>query len=465
MQVIIIGGGEVGTELASRISKEHDVVVIEKNNQLAQKINASMDVMVITGNGASVRILEKAGINEAKLLIAVTEIDEVNIIACMLAKNYGVLTTVARIRNTEYADGSQVLTNEQLGIDFIINPERVAAQEIAKMIKTPNVSEIEYYADGKVQVLGYYMDEDSPYVNKRIQNMGLPDDCIVCAIVRQSGKVIIPSGNDKVKPDDEIYFLGKKDVFDTPFLNSKKNHYPQTVVIAGGGRVGLQLAEFLENEGKKYIVKLVDVDKDRCEEISTYLSRTLVLQGDVTDIAFLKDEEIARANVFVAVTGDDEVNLLSTLLADHLGVKVTISEVIRPDYNIILNSIGIDRVVSPRLLTAAQIMKMIRKGDVISLTILKEDRVEVVELIVSEKASICNKKLEDVNLPRGILVAAIVRGDQIIIPSGYHKIHAGDRIILFYVTELSGEVDKYFSIEDSMVRSMGKALKKFIRRK
>ncbi len=464
MRVIIIGGGQVGTELADRLSKEHDVVVIEKNAVMAQRIEGSMDLMVITGNGASVHILEKAGIREAKLLIAVTEIDEVNIIACMLAKKYGVETTVARIRNTEYEGDFRVLTNEQLGIDIIINPERVAAQEIAKMIKSPNISEVEYFADGRVLIIGYYIDEDSPSLNKKLSEISFPDGCIVCAILRESGEVVIPSGEDIIHLKDEIFLLGKTEVFSQSWFNTKAPRYPRRVVIAGGGKVGLQLAELLEAEGNKFLIKLIERDSSRGEEIANLLNKTLVLQGDVTDIQFLIEEEIGKADVLVAVTGDDEINLLSTLLADHLGVKVTISEVIRPNYNIIHNSIGIDRIVSPRLLTAAQIIKLIRKGDVISMTILKEDKAEIMELIVSEKALVAKKKLIDANLPQGILVAALVRDEEIIIPGGEDVIHAGDRVIIFYITELSPQVDKYFTYtEKGPTENIGNIFRNIIR--
>jgi len=466
MRVIIIGGGQVGTELADRLSREQDVVVIEKNAAMAQRIEAAMDLMVINGNGASVQVLEKAGIREAKLLIAVTEIDEVNIIACMLAKNYGVETTVARIRNTEYEEGSRVLTNEQLGIDIIINPERVAAQEIAKMIKSPNISEVEHYADGRVLIIGYYIKEDSPSLNKKVSDIRFPEGCIVCAILRESGEIVIPSGEDVIFLNDEIYILGKTEVFSHPWFNHIAPSYPRKVVIAGGGKVGLQLAEMLEAEGNKFMVKLIERDSSRGEEIANLLNKTLVLQGDVTDIHFLKAEEIGKADVLVAVTGDDEINLLSTLLADHLGVKVTISEVIRSDYNIIHNSIGIDRMVSPRLLTAAQIIKLIRKGDVISMTILKEDKAEVMELFVSERALIANKKLMEVNLPRGILVAGLVRDKEIIIPGGEDFIFAGDRVIVFYLTELSPEVDKFFThTEKGPTENIGQMFRNIIRGK
>lgn len=466
MRIIIIGGGQVGTELADRLSRDHDVVVIEKNAAMSRKIESAMDLMVITGNGASVQTLEKAGIREASLLIAVTEIDEVNIIACMLAKNYGVETTVARIRNTEYEADSRILTNEQLGIDIIINPERVAAQEIAKMIKSPNISEVEHYADGRVLIVGYYIDEASPSLNKKVSDIRCPEGCIVCAILRKSGEIVIPSGDDVIQLKDELFILGKTEVFSQPWFTARSPRYPRRVVIAGGGRVGLQLAELLEAEGNKFMVKLIERDTGRIEEIANLLNKALVLQGDVTDIHFLKDEEVDKADVLVAVTGDDEINLLSTLLADHLGTSVTISEVIRPDYNIIHNSIGIDRIVSPRLLTVAQIFKHIRREDIISMTILKEDKAEVMELFVSENALVNNKKLMDVNLPQGILVAALVRDDEIIIPSGEDVILAGDRIIIFYLTELSPQVDKYFTqVGAGPAENIGQMFRNIIRGK
>ena len=446
MHVIIIGGGQVGRELSSRLSQEHDVVIIERSAEIAKNMENELDVMLVEGNGASSSVLEQAGIKKATLLIAVTEIDEVNIIACMLAKQYGVPKTVARVRNPEYDHVGSVLTNEQLGIDHVINPEAETAKEIKKTIDYPGINEIEYYAGGVVKMMGLTIRPQNPLLNVPLKDLPLTEGNIVCSIIRESGEVIVPGGDDWLQPGDEVYILGVKGSIDVHTILNREERVNHNIVIAGGGKVGYELAELIEaNKTLKMKVKLIEKSAERCQTVAASLNRTVVLHGDVTNPKFLKSEEIEKTDTFVAVTGDDEINLLSTLLAKKLGAKRTVSEVVRPDYDIILSSIGIDKVVSPRVLTAARIMRLILKSEVVSLTIIKEEKAEILELIVPSKAPVCGKTLIETKLPKGTLVGAISRDDTTFIPAGKDKLLEGDSIVLFTLHKNIHEIERLFS--------------------
>jgi trk system potassium uptake protein len=445
MRVIIIGGGEVGIELARRLAPDHDVVIIEQKKSIAAKIEAEIDCQVVIGSGASTALLESSGARKAGLLIAVTETDEVNMIACMLGKRFGVEKTVARLRNPEYTEGNHVLNSELMGLDYIINPERVAAEEIAYFILNPGILESDYYAGGRVHVSGYRVDKSFPYINRRLKDVKMPPSSIICAIVRD-GEVLIPGGRDMILENDEIYVLGKTDDKSAIFWASRRVSDYQRIIIAGGGRVGSQLAHLMEGSlSSSIILKLIDKDEDRCHRLAEELMRTQVFHGDVTDVNFLKTINVGDADIFVAVTGDDEINLLSTLLAKKMGAKKTVSEVIRKDYQLILSSIGIDRVVSPRLLTATMIMRLIRKGTIVSMTILREGKAEMMEASVPEGAPIAGRKIKDSGLPEGVLLGAISRGNAIIVPDGNERILAGDRIVFFALPNQGEKLDALFS--------------------
>lgn len=448
MRVIVIGGGTVGTEISNKLSqKGHDVVIIEKNPRKTTNIAKNIDAMLIEGTGVSFKNLEEAGINQASLVIAVTEIDEVNIIACMLAKRCGVDKTVARIRNNEYFDGSQLFTHEQLGIDIAINPEKVTAMEMAKMIKTPNVKGVEYFADGKVRMIGLVVEEKSPIANQKVKEITFPYDSNLAAIARENDEIIIPGGEDIIYPRDEIYLIGDRNLLTG--LGSLTRHpdkKAENILIIGGGRIGLQLCKILEENKKDgFNVKLVEEDAKRCEELTEELSKTLVLHGDGTDIKFLQEEDLDEVDVVVSVTGDDKTNLLSSVMCHRLGVEKTIVEIIKSDYESVLSTLKVDSAISPRLLTAAQILKLTTESQVISMTILENEKAEILELYVSETAPIINKKLKYAKLPRGLLVGAIVRGDQVITPGGNDKIFAHDRIIVLATRECTQKAEKAFA--------------------
>jgi len=447
LKIIIIGAGKVGCQIAKTLSSEnHDVTLIEKNDTIRQSAQNNLDVLTILGNGANVRTLEEAGIKQADMIIAVTSSDEANMIACMTAKQFGVPQKIARIRNPEYLY-AKALSREKLGIDFTINPERATAREIVKLLKSPiNVAQVQSFAGGKVQLFELKVEDSFPFINQQLKAITFKYPVLVAAIYRND-KIIIPDGEEKIIVGDNLYILIKKDYF--AGLNEIFNEKPlsmQNVMILGGSRIGIQTALILAKLGIN--TKLIERDKEKCEKIAENLPHTLVINGDGTNIDLLKSEGIETTDGFVAVTGFDEDNLLVALLAKHLGTKKVIAKVDRTNYIPILEKIGVDAVVNPRMTTASAILRFIRRGKIISLTLLKEGEAEVIELIVSPHSKIINKPLKKANLPQNSIIGAIVRKDRVIIPHGNDIIQPEDKIIIFALSSDIKKIEKIFDGEE-----------------
>ncbi len=443
LKIIIIGAGKVGYQIAKTLSSEkHDVILIEKNDAIRQSVQNNLDVLTILGNGANVRTLEEAGIKQTDMIIAVTSSDEVNMLACMTAMQFNVPQKIARIRNPEYLYAN-ALSREKLGIDFTINPERATAREIVKLLKSPiNVARIQNFAGGKVQLLELKVEENFPFLNQPLKNITFKYPILIAAIYRNDN-IIIPNGEEKIIPGDNLHILIKKDYFLE--LNEIFNEKPlsvQNVMIMGGSRIGIQTALILAKLGIS--AKLIERDIEKCEKIAESLPHTLVINGDGTNIDLLKSEGIETTDGFVAVTGFDEDNLLVSLLAKHLGTKKVIAKVDRVNYVPILEKIGVDAVVNPRMTTASAILRFIRRGKIISLTLLKEGEAEVIELIVSPHSKIINTPLKDANLPRNSIIGAIVRKEEVIIPHGNDIIQSEDKIIIFALSSDINKIEKIF---------------------
>ncbi len=447
MHIIIVGGGGVGYEVARNLSeKDQDVVVVEKNELKAKRFDESLDVMVIVDNGANAAVLERAGVKKADMMIAVTQVDEVNIIACMLAKQYDVPITVCRIRNSGYAGDSSVLTPKQLGIDVVINPERVAAMEISKMLHFPDASEVEYFNHGKVMMLGVVVGAEADITGVPLHKLPLNENCIVVGISDPHGRFIVPGGNDVIHPGNKIYLLGKtrtlKDI--SSLLHHEKTRVSQ-VTILGGGMIGQQLARLLEESKQTFNVKLIEKNVERCGELCRRLDKTLVIQGDATEIAMLREEDTERADAVIATTGDDRNNIVAALLARQFGVKKIICEVMKPQFVPVYSALGIDSVVNPRLIAAAQIVRLTRREEVVALSILQDENAEVIEIVLPESARVANKRIAAVNLPRGMIIGSIVRQGEVIIPGGNTKLLPEDHLVIFAVPKVSTKLDRYFA--------------------
>jgi len=448
LKIIVIGAGKVGCQIAQTLSSEnHDIVIIEKDNIIQQSAQNSLDAMVILGNGANVLTLEEAGIKKTDMLIAVTSSDEVNMLACMIAKQFGVPKKIARIRNPEYLHTS-ILSREKLGIDFAINPERATAKEIVKLFKSPiNVSQVQDFAEGKVKLIEFNIEKYFPFLNQQLKNISFKYPVLVAAIYRDN-KIIIPDGEEKIILGDNLYVLVEKDNF--LGLNEFFNEKPldmQNVMILGGNRIAIQTALILAKLGIN--TKLIERDKEKCDKIAELLPHSLIINGDGTNIDLLKSEGIKTTDGFVAVTGYDEYNLLVALLAKHLGTKKVIAKIDRSNYIPILEKIGVDAVVNPRIITTSAILQFIRRGEIVSLTLLKEGKAEVIELMVHSNSKIINKPLRNANLPKNSIIGAVIRKDRVIIPHGDDTIQAQDKIIIFALSSAIKKIENIFDGEKS----------------
>jgi trk system potassium uptake protein len=447
MDIIIVGGGGVGYQLAHHLSAHHqDVVVIEKDEEKARRFKESLDVMTLEANGASAATLEQAGIKNANMLIAVTDLDEVNIIACILAAQYGVPKIICRIRNPEHMDDNFGISPKKLGISSVINPEQVAAMEISKMLHFPEAGEIEYFAWGKVMMLGITVDEEAEITGVPLRKLPMNTESIIVGINKPTGIFIIPDGNDVIEPGSKIYLLGKsKSLKDISMLLHHEATRINQVTILGGGMIGRQLALLLEESRQPFTVKLIEQNYKRCEELSKELDHTLVLQGDVTENAMLKEEDIGATDAVVAVAGDDRNNIVSALLSQRFGVKKIICEVKRPQYVPVYNALGIHNLINPRMLAAAHILRLTRQKEVVALSMVQGEKAEVLELVLPETARVTNKKIKEIHFPRGMMIGSIVREEEVLIPEGETVLLPDDHLIIFALPNTVHKLERYFA--------------------
>lgn len=447
MHIIIVGGGGVGYQLAYYLSKHHqDIVVIEKNEEKTRRFIESLDVMVIKNNGASAASLELAGVKSADMVIAVTDSDEVNIIACILAHQYAVPQIVCRIRNPEHIDENFGLNPRKLGISSVINPEQVAAMEISKMLHFPDASEIEYYARGKVLLLGLTVGAEAQITGVPLHDLPLDPGSIIVGINKPNGKFIIPDGNDIIESGSKIYLLGKsKALKNSSMLLHPEESRIKQVTIFGGGMVGRQLALLLEASRQPFSVKLIEKDGKRCEELSREFKKTLVLQGDVTEYAMLKEEDMNTSDAIIAAAGDDRNNIVSALLAQRFGVHKIICEVKKPQYVAVYNKLGIHNLINPRMLAVAHILRLTKQEEVVALSIVQGEKAEVIELVLPAGSGSAHKKISSLNIPRGMMVGTIVREEEVLIPDGDTVLLPKDHLIIFSLPKTAHRLERYFA--------------------
>lgn len=447
MKIIIIGAGKVGTEIAHRLSEEgHDIVVIDRSESQLAKINETLDVLTVKGNGSSSQLLKDIGVSDNDLLVAVTDSDEINMISCMTAKRVGVARTIARIRDPDYVR-DLIISKEDLGIDLVINPDYAASTEISRLL-TMNLSiHTEHFANGKVQLAELAVEEcNVEFAGKKIQDIDLPRSSLIVGISRR-GEMIVPGGRDQIKSGDTIYVVGNNDSINKLYLKFKrKRQKVHNVIILGGGRIGLYLAEKLGKRGMR--VKIIEQNAERCHELANRLSDVLILKGDGTDVDILKREGIHETDAFVAVTGFDEENLLIALLAKQLGAKRVIAKVSRPSYAPLVERLGVDAAISPRLITISEILRFIRGGRLLSLVLLLNEQAEALEVIVQQGSKIAGRSLSSSGLPKGVVIGAISRGDRIIIPEGSQVIQPDDRLVVFALGHVVHTVEALCSRED-----------------
>lgn len=442
MRIVIIGAGKVGFSIAQLMSaEEHDVIVVESDPERGNIINERLDVQVVNGNGASPRLQEQIEIHEADLVVAVTHSDEINMMACMFAKEAGAKRTVARLRNVEYAGDKSIFENKKLGVDAFINPEQVTAEFIANFIEIPEAKNINFFDHKKLIMLELEVTENHPLVKTSLKNLDKSSPYLITAIMRND-TFIIPDGNEIFQPRDSIFVMTKtEDVLEVEKILCFNRQKVERVMILGGGRLGYYLAKLLEPTDVN--VKIVEKNLKRCEFLSAVLDTTVILHGDASDVDILIEEGIRETDLIVTSTEDDKLNVLVCLLGSRLGAKKTIAQIRRSDYLPLIESVGIDVAVSPRILTREAILKYVRKGNVESLTLVDSGNAEVFDIIVSERhKKMCNQQIQNINFPRSTIIMSIDRQGEIFIPSGRDYILPGDRITIFVAKDSVKKVEK-----------------------
>jgi trk system potassium uptake protein TrkA len=436
MRILIAGGGQAASLVAARLIREgNEVVLVEQSLERCHQLEEVLDAKVIHGNAASIRVLHEADIRTADMLIALTSEDQINVLVCLIASvESDVKFKVARIRTHEVNYWRRILRKAGLHIDLIIHPETEIADRILRVVRLPGVSDVIDFAEGRVKLFGMNIEEKSWVSYKTVEDLdraGPPKNSLIALIFRGQ-QVIVPHGAEVLNPGDHVYIVTTAEELESvcQFMGLQTQETLDRVYIVGGKQVGIRVAELLEPQG--VAVKLFERDIGRCERISQILRKTVVLHADGTDESILAEENIKGAGAFLAMTNDDEDNIIASLLARKLGAKKVVALVNRLNYLPMAQRLGINTTVSPRLAAVDRILQFVRKGRVLSVTTFREEEAEAIELIAAEGSKYVGRSLREIRFPRGAIVGAIARPNgEVVVPRGEGTIQAGDRVIFF----------------------------------
>jgi trk system potassium uptake protein TrkA len=435
MRILITGAGEVGFLIASELYNDHDVTVIDKDPAACARLQ-DMDVKVLQGNSANARLLQEAGIKKADIVVAVTGNDEVNVITCIIASHLGVSQTIARVSNPEYID-QPVQDRKEIGISFMICPELAMAEDMARSLYFSSMLMNRDLAKGLVELIEFKATEEMNILGP-IENVGLPKSCNIVAINR-AGEIFIPKKGDAVQLNDHLMLLCDAKIL--PLLRQMLHESQSSpkVMIVGGGMVGFYLANRLEKMGVD--VKLIEQNADRCSEIADKLTDTMILNGDGSDLALLREEEAGKMDVVFAVTGQDDKNLLCSLLVKQLGAKKILSRVNRSVYIKLFEMVGVDRAVSPGQVTADAVLQRVIGGE--EVITLSDERMELVDFIVRPGAKIIGKTISR-ELPKDSLAGLVIKDGIPLVPAEDFEASVGDRIFVMSMPQVVSKVKKLF---------------------
>jgi trk system potassium uptake protein TrkA len=447
VKIVVAGAGEVGTHLTKMFANEnHDIVVIDINEDHLQNVEAHMDVMTISGSSTSFEVLENAKIKDADLFLAVAQSEEINITSSIFAKSLGVKKAIARVDNVEFLKDENRKYFRSLGIDSIICPEKLAANEVVNLLKQSVTSEVFEFSGGLLSLFVVRLDEKAPIINKTLnfvssQTEAAQLDYRAVAICRD-GKTIIPRGQDVFLPNDLVYVItNSSGINDLLTYAGKKKVDISNVMILGGSRIGKKTAKAIENQVN---VKIIEKDRETCEYLAEFLTKSLVIKGDGTDFDLLIEEGIKKMDAFVALTGNSETNILSCLLAKQLGVPKTIAEIENIDYIELAEKIGIDTIINKKLIAASHIYGYTMQADVACLKCLTGIDAEVFEFNVRPEAKVTKKTLHEIGFPKEAIIGGIIRQNQGFIAKGESQIKENDKVVVFSLPSAINKIEKYF---------------------
>jgi len=436
MRIVIIGAGQVGAFLARNLSAEHDIVIIEKDKDTVERIKENLDVLIIEGDGDNPVVLKEAEIEKADIMLAVSGDDKTNIMASSWSASVGVPKIIVRIRDINYLEYPKLLEKPKV---YIVNPGAIIAEKIISLIGSPFAWKTETFAMGKINMLKLKIEESTPIVGQRLRDLGPAKAWIFVALSRE-GEITIPTGETRLKAGDYIFALGVPDVMSKlKELFGVEDRAVKTVVIVGCGRLGLGVARALSDKGIN--VKLIDNDPERALIAAEEMHNVLVFKGDATDTETLEEAGVESADYFLALTGDDENNVLSALLAKNLGAERTTVLYTKPDYIDVIEAIGVDRAISVRLSVANEILSLLHIGGVAHVALVEEGKAEVLEINITQKSKILGMPLKDIDFPEGSIVGIALRDKEVIIPRGDYVPAIDDKVIIFTLPEAFKKVE------------------------
>ncbi len=453
MKVIVCGAGRVGFNIARYLSQEgNDVIVVDQSAELTKKIGNSLDIKAINGFASEPAVLEQAGAPDADMLIAVTQSDEVNMIACQIAHSlFDITTKIARVRKQGYLDPKwmNLYTRENMPIDVIISPEREVARAVSSRLQVPGTFDMISLVNDKVKLVGVRCDEGCPVVNTPLRQLTqlFPDLNVTIVGVARQEETFIPSADDQLLEGDEVYVVvDSAHVQRTLSIFGHEEPEARRIVIFGGGSIGLFLAQQIEAEQPSVNIKVIEADKSRAEIVARNLKRSVVLNGDILDPEIMEEANVASAEAVIAVTNDDQSNILASLLSKRAGSGRAITLVNNTTFEPITPALGIDVVVSPRNITVSTILQHVRRGRIDSVHTLREGFGEIIEAEAIQTTSLVGTPLSEAGLPEGVLVGAVVRGEEILVPRGSTVVNVNDRIVLFAAADAVKQVEQMFSV-------------------
>ena len=454
MKVIICGAGQVGFNIARYLASEKaDVTVIDQRADLVQKLTESLDVSGLVGFASHPNVLEQAGASDADMVIAVTYADEVNMVACQVCHSlFDVPTKIARVRHQAYLDPvwSDLFSSDHMPIDVIISPELEVARAIARRLEIPGAFDAVSLADGRVMLIGVHIREDTPIINTPLRQLTdlFPDLHLNIVAISRGGVGQVAHGDHELKPGDDVYFVCETAHLDRAMMSfGSEEQEARRIIMLGGGNIGLSLAQKVEETHPNVQLKIIEVDKSRAEWVAQRLSRTIVIHGSALDLEILDESNVENAETVIAVSNDDEVNILASLLAKRQGCRKAITLINSNSYTQLVDGLGIDTVVSPRAITVSTILQHVRRGRIRSVHSLAEGIGEVIEAEALETSALVGKPLRQANLPSGAVVGALLRGERVIVPRGDSVIRAGDLVIIFADSETVKKVEKLFAVK------------------
>ena len=445
-----MGAGEVGFHIASRLAIENrDVVVVDKDSKALRRVSDHIDVKTVHGSGSSPVALEEAGLKETDIILALTNSDEINLVACLVADILSPsIKKLARLRNTDFDDYLDSFSKISPRIDTIINPEIEMVKTIDQLISIPSAVEVNEFADGQVKFVGVKLDKNARGVGVHLSALStrIGRQVPLIAAILRNEELIIPRGDDRLLAGDEIYFITEEHrLLESLAVFDKQFEPVRRVIIVGGGITGLRLAALLEK--KSVYTKIIEKNLEQCKKLAKQLNKTIVIHGDGSDQKLLEEENIHDMDIVVMLTNDEETNILASLLAKRMGASKAITKVNRFSYLPLMAIVGIEKVVSPRLSAINSILRHIRRGRVLSLISFKDEQAEIIETVPMDNSAILFKPLKDIALPKGVLVAGIIRGDRVMIPSGESVINPRERIIIFAKKQAIPKLDKILPVK------------------